>query len=216
MACSLSLLQASCQTCTLQHQHPGNSQHPWRQDTPRGLHYRWWPHSSPQVATVRPLHVKRNISAGKTEILNLLFKMFVSPVRKKNPKMASAWLVHTMNRSAANLPPPMLPQIVVLLLMCLIRGDGWKIVVLHHISNFIMVNQGRFLWFKLIIVLWPADTVESSAIMISPRTRLRRITSCPSAGPPTWRHTATTTTLAWWCHTTGWLAPIRPTDKHVS
>lgn len=114
MACSLSLLQASCQTCTLQHQHPGNSQHPWRQDTARGLHYRWWPHSSPQVATVRPLDVKRNISAGKTEILNLLFKMFVSPVGRKKNKMASVWLVHTMNRSAANLPPPMLSQIVVL------------------------------------------------------------------------------------------------------
>lgn len=135
---------------------------------------------------------------------------------QKNPKMASVWLVHAMNRSAANLPPLMLPQIVVLVLMCLIRGDGWKIAVLHHISDSVMVNQGRFLWFKLIIVLWPADTVESSAIMISPRTHLRRITSCPSAGPPTRRHTATTTTLAWRCHTTGWLAPIRPTDKHVS
>lgn len=69
--CSLPLLQASCQTCTLQHQHPGNSQHPWRQVTARGLHHRRWPHSSPQVATVCPLDVKQNVW---TEILNLLFK----------------------------------------------------------------------------------------------------------------------------------------------
>lgn len=54
--CSLS--QASCQTCTLQHQHPGNSQHPWRQVTARGLYHRRRPHSSPQVVTVCPVGLK--------------------------------------------------------------------------------------------------------------------------------------------------------------
>ena len=58
-----------------------------------------------------------------------------------------------------------------------------------------------------------ADTGASSAITTSPKTRCRRTTSCPSAGPTTPGHTATTTTLAWRCPTTGCLAPIHLTDE---
>lgn len=45
----LCVLQASCKTRTLQHQHPGNSQHPRWQVAAGGLHHGRRPHSSPQV-----------------------------------------------------------------------------------------------------------------------------------------------------------------------
>lgn len=56
--------------------------------------------------------------------------------------------------------------------------------------------------FSLFFVPSSTDIVESSVCMTSHPTPLFRTMFCPSVGPTTWSRQATTTILAWPCHTT--------------